>query len=134
MKTGHIVLVFSLLLILSACNQHVSETNNETPQTGIANPASMGAPLPDGYMYNLCKKYNSDWVCNTTTVNNIDCCMCNNVNETFYFEVGCSDLSPQEICVAGGGNWTIDANSRPNLKKCVCPPEQSFSYAQGCFK
>ena len=125
-KTKILICTLSLLLLFGCTN-----TNSANKK---CSPLSMGSPLPDGYMYDLCRKHNSNWICDNNMVNNIDCCKCNNLNETFYFETGCSNLSPKDICTNSGGNWTVDTNSRPNLKKCLCPPEYSFNPKWGCFK
>lgn len=85
------------------------------------------------FSYNLCKKYDSKWICDNKIINNINCCKCNKLNETFYFEIGCSDSSPQDICINTGGSW-IDSNSSPSINKCICPQEYSFNPKDGCFK
>lgn len=132
MKTLVVIGVMLIVILVILSTSFLFKTNKKN--LAVNNEYSVsGSPLPNGYFYELCKNEGAVWDCQNTNENNANCCMCKNLNESLYYGIGCSSLSPKDLCLSSGGNWSVSTSIKPTIEKCICPLGYNYS-KEGCKK
>lgn len=125
-QVGLVLIIFILLISFYLYNLTNSLERNRQYATN-----NQGSPLPSNYFYDKCIQDGARWNC-PDKINSADCCICKDINETFYFNIGCSSLSPEELCFSSGGNWSSLEGRNENSKSCIC--QSGTTYVGGKCK